>query len=71
MGGSRPHPARFLGSFFQAHNPNGISNGSAVFAQMTAKCPYTSQSDATSLLKIAPGIWTPCNTYTPPETSAG
>jgi len=25
----------------QAHNPNGILIGSAVFAQMTAQCPYT------------------------------
>jgi len=31
-----------LGPFW-AHNPNGISIGSAVFAQMTAKCPYTLQ----------------------------
>jgi len=28
------------------HNPNGISIGSAVFAQMTAVCPYTLQWDA-------------------------
>jgi len=25
----------------RAHNPNGTSIGSAVFAQMTAECPYT------------------------------
>jgi len=30
----------------RAHNPNGISIGSAVFAQMTAECPYTLQWDA-------------------------
>jgi len=30
---------RFLG-LLQAKNPNGISIGSAVFAQFTAECPY-------------------------------
>jgi len=30
----------------QAHNPNSILIGSAVFAQMTAECPYTLQWDA-------------------------
>jgi len=45
----------------RAHNPNGISIGSAVFAQMTAECPYTLQWDAPFPLKIAPShgaIWT-------------
>jgi len=32
----------------------GISLGSAVFAQMTAECPYTLQWDAPFPLKIAP-----------------
>ena len=30
----------------RAHNPNGISINSAVFAQGTAECPYTLQWDA-------------------------
>jgi len=44
-----------------AHNPNGTSIGLAVFAQMTAECPYTLQWFACFPLKIAPthvGIWT-------------
>jgi len=44
------------------HLTNGISIGSAVFAQMIAECPYTLQWDAPFHLKIAPfygGIWTP------------
>ena len=44
-----------------AHNPNGITIGSAVFAQVTAECPYTLQL-APFPLKIArshKGIWTP------------
>jgi len=32
---------------------NGVSIGSAVYAQMTAECPYTSQWDVPSPLKIA------------------
>jgi len=50
----------------RSHNPKGISTGSAVFAQMTAECPYTLQWDAPFPLKIAPfhgGIWTPSNTW--------
>jgi len=40
-GGSGPtYNVWFLGSA-QAHNPNGISIGSAIFVQMTAKYPYT------------------------------
>jgi len=45
--------------------PSGISIGSAVFAQMTAKCPYTLQWDDPSP-QICPfpwGIWTPSNTW--------
>ena len=41
------HVTRFLGPI-GAHNPNGISIGSAVFAQMTTECPYTLQWDAPS-----------------------
>jgi len=46
----------------QAHNPNGILIGSAIFAQLTAECPYTLQLAAICLLKIIPshgGSWTP------------
>ena len=46
-----PSNTCFLGPI-RAHNPNGISIGSAVFAQMTAECPYTLQWDAPSPLKI-------------------
>jgi len=45
----------------RAHNPNGTSIGSAVFAQMTAECLYCLQWFACFPLKIAPfhvGIWT-------------
>ena len=37
-----------------AQNPNCTSIGSAVFAQMTAECPYALQWFARFLLKIAP-----------------
>jgi len=50
----------------RAHNPNGTSIASAVFAQMTAECTYTLQWFACFRLKIAPshaGIWTSCNTW--------
>jgi len=51
----------------RAQNPNGISIGSAVFAQMTAECPYTLQWFAHFPVKIAPPhgerIWTPCNAW--------
>jgi len=43
----------FLGPT-QVHNLNGISIGSAIFAQMTAQCPYTVQWATPSPLKIAP-----------------
>jgi len=59
------HLTRFLWPI-QAHNPNGISIGSSVFAQMTAECLYTLQWDALFPLKIAAshgGIWTPSNTW--------
>jgi len=45
----------------RAHKPNGISIGSAVFAQVTAECLDTLQRDAPFPLKIGPshgGIWT-------------
>jgi len=49
----------------RAHNPNGTSIGSAVFAQMTAECLYTLQWFACFPLNFAPshdGVWTSCNT---------
>jgi len=39
---SPPHLTRFVRSI-RDHNPNGISIGLAVFAQMTAEYPYTLQ----------------------------
>jgi len=52
-GGSGPSSStRFLGPI-RAHNTNDISIGSAIFAQMTAECPYTLQWDAPFPLKIA------------------
>jgi len=38
----------------RVHNRNAESIGSAVFAQMTAECPYTLQWSACFRLKIAP-----------------
>jgi len=60
-GSGPPSNTWFLGTI-RAHKPNGISIGSAVFAQMTAECPYTLQWDAPFPLKIAlshEGIWIP------------
>ena len=43
MGGSGfPSNLWFLGPI-SAHIPKGISNGSAIFAQLTAQCPYSLQ----------------------------
>jgi len=50
----------------RAHNPNGTSIGSAVFAQTTAECLYCLQWFACFPLKIVPshvGIWTSCNMW--------
>ena len=50
----------------QALNPNGISIGLAVFAQMTAESPYALQWDAPFPLKISPfhgGSRPPSNTW--------
>ena len=65
MGGPGPPCNTWCLGPMQAHNPNSTSIGSAVFAQMTAVCPYTLQWLACFQLKIAPshvGIWTPRNT---------
>jgi len=70
VGGFGPHLTRVLGPI-QAHNPNGISIGSAVFTRMTAECPYTLQWDAPFPLKIAPshgGSGPPSNTWFPGPT---
>jgi len=47
---------RFFGPI-RAHIPNGISTGSAVFAQMTAECPYALQWDAPFPLQNCPFPW--------------
>ena len=49
-----------------AHNPNGTSIASAIFAQVTAECLYSLQWFACFPLKIGPFLWTPsssCNTW--------
>jgi len=43
MNTHREHLGIGAGSYRLAPNPNGTSIGSAIFAQMTAKCPYTLQ----------------------------
>jgi len=42
---------------------NGTSIGSAVFAQMTAECPYYGLPVALKIVPSHVGIWTPCNTW--------
>ena len=51
---------------------NGISIGSAVFAQLNVECPITLQWAATFLPKIALPSGPPSNTwyYSPPESSS-
>jgi len=54
------------------YNPNGISIVSAVFAQMTAECPYSLQCDAPFPLKIASshvGSGPSSGSLGPPESS--
>jgi len=41
----------------QAHNPNSISIGSAVFAQIIAECPYTLQWDAPFPFQNCSFLW--------------
>ena len=48
-----PSNTCFLGPTW-VHNPNGISIGSAVFAQITAECCYTLQWAAPFRVKITP-----------------
>jgi len=52
----------FLGPI-RAHNPNGISIGSAVFAQLTTECPYSLQWDSPIPPKIAPSYWGDLDTH--------
>ena len=59
-----PSNTWFLGPI-HAHNPNVISIGSAIFAQLTAEFPYTLQWDAPFPLQNCPFPWgsgTPSNT---------
>jgi len=72
VGSETPSNMRFLGPI-RVQNPNGISTGSSVFAQMTAECPYTLQRQAPfpsklSLTTEPGGIWTPSNTWFPGPT---
>ena len=54
-GGSGRHLTHdSLGPSEPATRPNGIFIGSAVFAQITAECPYALQWDASFPLKITP-----------------
>jgi len=68
MGASRPSCNTWCLGPMQTHIPNGTLIGSAVFAQMTAGCPYTLQWFAHFPFKIAAshggsGVGTPCNTW--------
>jgi len=49
----------------QAHNPNGISIGSAIFAQVTGECPtlYNGTPLSPRNCPFPWGIWTPANTW--------
>ena len=53
--GSGLSNTRFLGPT-RVLNPNRISIGSAVFAQLTAECPYTLMGRPTSKLPVPMGI---------------
>jgi len=55
-GPGSPSNVWFLGPV-RAYNPNGITISSAVFARVTAECPYTLQWAARSPLKTAPSRW--------------
>ena len=54
MGRSTPPSCTWFLGLIRAHNPNGISIGSAVFGQLSAGCHYTLQWATPSPLKIAP-----------------
>jgi len=68
----------FLGPV-RVHNPNDITIGSAVFAQVTTECPYTLQGAAHYPLKIAPShrvsgphsnTWFPGQSKSPTQTAS-
>jgi len=70
-----PSNTWFLGPIL-AQNPNGISIGSTVFAEMTVECPHTLQRDTSSPLKIAhshggSGPHLIHGSLSPPESSNG
>jgi len=70
-GSGPPFNTWFLGPI-EAHNPNGISIGSVVFAQMTTECSYSLQWDASPPQNcLFQFLWTPSNTWFlgPPESS--
>jgi len=50
-------PIEHMNPWAHPGNPNGISIGSAVFAQMTAACPYTLQWGAPSPPQNCPFPW--------------
>jgi len=54
--GSEPPFSTWFHGPTQILIPNNISIGSAVFAQLTAECPYTLQWAALALLKIVPSL---------------
>ena len=56
-----PSCTRFLWPI-RAHDPNGISICSAIYAQMTAKCTYTLQWDAPFPPQNCPFPWGDLNT---------
>jgi len=66
MGYLNPHLIRGSTGPTRVPNPNAITIGLAVVAQLTAECSYTLQWGAPSALKIVPfhdGIWTPFITW--------
>jgi len=62
-GGSGPPSNTLFLEPIQAHNPNGISISSSVFAQMTADSPYTSQWNAPFSAQNFPFPWGDLNPH--------
>jgi len=69
-GSGPPSQTRFL-RLIQAQKPNGISIGSAVFAQMIAEFPYTLQWDTLSPLKVPLKFPRPTQVLNPNGISIG
>jgi len=70
-GGSGPPTVLLFLGPVRAGNPNGITIGSAVFAQMTAECPYTLQWAAPPPSKLPipmEASGPPSNTWFPAPT---